>query len=613
MQAVQAYLQANFPDQRLPGLNEPAPPDATGVYLDIHSYSELVLWSWGFTATPAPNATALTTLGRKFAYFNGYYPEQSIGLYPTDGTTDDFGYGDLGVAAYTFELGTEFFQSCGFFESNILPGNLPALRYAAKVARTPYMTPAGPDAVAVAAVPGVIAPGEPVDVIATLDETRYSSANGAEPVQPIAAAELYLATPPWAGGTPVAMSADDGAFNETVEAATATLDGAATAALASGRHLVYVRGRDNLNNWGAVSAAFLTVIDPATAPIVSGTVTEAGTGTPLAATVAVGPFATATDPGTGAYSIQVPEGTYDIAASAPGHATVTAAGVALASQQTWVQDFVLQAYAIVLDDDVEGGNIGWSTGSPAWSITTSSAHSPTHSWTDSVGNYIDNIEHLAHLAAARPHRRGGDPALVLAALRHRGDLRLLPCRGVGEQRHHLDRGRGLRRQSADLAAGDARRAAARRRGAGQGPLPAHHRRLDRSRRLVRGRHRARLAAAAGAAGHDRCRGRLGHGDEQSAGNLLPERLLRELRLWHAGAPLRRARGGLGVHRLDGRLHRRGQLQPDDERRPRGDRDLRARRPDAVPRRLRERRYAAVVLGRTLNPRRDRVATLESPQ
>ena len=391
VQAVQAYLQANFPDQRLPGLNEPAPPDATGVYLDIHSYSELVLWSWGFTATPAPNATALTTLGRKFAYFNGYYPEQAIGLYPTDGTTDDFGYGDLGVAAYTFELGTEFFQSCSFFESAILPGNLPALRYAAKVARTPYMTPAGPDALAVAAVPGVIAPGDPVDVIATLDETRYSSANGSEPVQAIAAAELYLATPPWAGGTPVAMSADDGAFNETVEAATATLDGAATAALASGRHLVYVRGRDAANNWGAVSAAFLTVIDPATAPIVAGTVSESGTGTPLAATVAVGPFATATDPGTGAYSIQVPEGTYDITASAPGHASVTAASVALASSQTWDQDFVLQAYAIVLDDDVEGGNLGWTTGSPAWSITTTSAHSPTHSWTDSVGNYIDNV------------------------------------------------------------------------------------------------------------------------------------------------------------------------------------------------------------------------------
>ena len=108
---------------------------------------------------------------RKFAYFNGYLPQQAIDLYVTDGTTIDFGYGELGVASYVFELGTEFFQSCGFFESNVLPGNLPALRYAAKVARTPYQTPAGPEALAAVADPPVVAPGDPVDVGATFDDT----------------------------------------------------------------------------------------------------------------------------------------------------------------------------------------------------------------------------------------------------------------------------------------------------------------------------------------------------------------------------------------------------------------------------------------------------------
>lgn len=405
VQAVQAYLRANFPDQRLPGLNEPAPPDATGVYLDIHSYSELVLWSWGFTNTPAPNGTALTTLGRKFAYLNGYYPEQAIGLYPTDGTTDDFGYGDLGVAAYTFELGTQFFQSCSFFESAVLPGNLPALRYAAKVARTPYMTPAGPDALAVAVVPGVIAPGDPVTVTATLNDTRFSNANGSEPTQAIAAAEVDIDLPGTtivfvdgfeAGDTshwaltawPVAMSADDGAFDETIEAASAALN---TSTLPSGRHLVYVRGRDAAGNWGPVSAAFLTVIDPATAPIVQGAVVEAGTGTPLAATVTVGPYATTTDAGTGAYSIQLPEGTYDLTATASDHAAQTVAGVTLVAQQTFVQDFSLVVFSNLFADDVEAGNAGWTAQAP-WAITTTQSHSPTHSWTDSpAGNYLDNV------------------------------------------------------------------------------------------------------------------------------------------------------------------------------------------------------------------------------
>ena len=59
-----------------------------------------------------------STLGRKLAYWNGYTPEQAIGLYPTDGTTTDFVYGELGIAAYTFELGTAFTMIAGLL--NIL-------------------------------------------------------------------------------------------------------------------------------------------------------------------------------------------------------------------------------------------------------------------------------------------------------------------------------------------------------------------------------------------------------------------------------------------------------------------------------------------------------------
>ena len=154
-QAVQNYVIAEFPDQRRRKSRRPhpAPITATGVFMDIHSYSQLVLWPWGFSANPPPNDQGLKTLGRKFAYFNNYWPEQAIGLYPTDGTTDDFSYGELGLASYTFELGTDFFQDCGTFENTILPNNLPALIYSAKVARTPYMTPSGPDSLDVLAAP----------------------------------------------------------------------------------------------------------------------------------------------------------------------------------------------------------------------------------------------------------------------------------------------------------------------------------------------------------------------------------------------------------------------------------------------------------------------------
>jgi len=390
VQAVQSYVESIFPDQRPDPLPSPAPSDATGVFMDIHSYSELVLWPWGFTSTPTGNGAALTTLGRKFAYFNGYYPEQAIGLYPTDGTTDDFAYGKLGVAAYTFELGTSFFQSCGTFESTILPTNLPALLYAAKVARTPYLTPSGPEARVVAATPPVAELGSPVDLSSTLDDTRFSSQNGTEPVQAIVAGEAWVDLPPWAtGGRPIALLPDDGSFNSPVEGAGVTLD---TTGLAPGRHLVYLRGQDASGSWGPVSAAFLWLFDPATAPVVQGVVRDAASGLPLAATVTVGPLSTATDPGTGAYSLQVPEGTYDLVAEAPDHASATVSGVVLVPQQVRIQDFWLAPYVAVLEDDVESGNIGWTAQSP-WAITTTASHSPTHSWTDSPsGSYGNNVD-----------------------------------------------------------------------------------------------------------------------------------------------------------------------------------------------------------------------------
>ncbi len=258
-QAITAYVRSIFPDQRdeSAGLNSPAPVNATGIFFDLHSYSQLVLWPWGFTENAPPNGTALRTLGRKLAYFNSYEPIQSIELYPTDGVTIDFAYGELGVAAFVFEMGTSFFQSCSTFESTIYPTNRNALLYAAKVARTPYMTPAGPEPLTVALTNATVVRGTSARINATLNDARFSSANGTEPVQTIAAGEVYVDVPPWApGATPVAMIAVDGTFNQTIEAVRADLP---TSALSLGRHTLYVRGRDAANNWGPVGAAFLTV------------------------------------------------------------------------------------------------------------------------------------------------------------------------------------------------------------------------------------------------------------------------------------------------------------------------------------------------------------------
>ena len=257
-QAIQSYMRSIFPDQRDASLSSAAPPDATGIFIDLHSYGELVLWPWGFTANLPPNSAALRTLGRKFAWFNGYSPEQSIGLYPTDGATDDFAYGDLGVAGYTFELGTAFFQSCSSFENTILTDNLPALLYAAKAARTPYQTPAGPDSLSLAVSPAVLLSGSTAMLSATIDATRFS---GGESTQTIAAAEYYIDIPPWVTGAtpaPFSLVPVDGSFDETTEVVSASID---SSGLGLGRHILFVRGQDAAGSWGPFSAAFLNIFE----------------------------------------------------------------------------------------------------------------------------------------------------------------------------------------------------------------------------------------------------------------------------------------------------------------------------------------------------------------
>lgn len=262
VQAIERYVRSIWPDRRGPNRDDAAPSDTNGIHLDIHSHGRLLLWPWGTAGSFSKNDNQLATLGRKFSFFNGHTPQRSLDLYETDGTSDGPSYGELGVAAFTFELGTAFFEQCSYYNSTILPGNLPALVYAAKVVRAPYVTPAGPDALTVATV----GTSGTVTLNASIDDTRYSRSNGTEPTQNIAAAEYYIDTPPWAAGaTAFPMSAADGAFNSGIEKVTANIN---TSNLSAGKHIVYVRGKDTAGNWGAVSATFLNVGGvPGSAPV----------------------------------------------------------------------------------------------------------------------------------------------------------------------------------------------------------------------------------------------------------------------------------------------------------------------------------------------------------
>jgi hypothetical protein len=291
-QAITNWARAIFPDQRGPSLTDPAPMDATGVYIDVHSYGGLIMWPWGFTNNVPPNGAGMQTLGRRWGWYNGYTPQQAIELYVTDGATKDFSYGDLGVPGYTIEIGTSFFQSCTTFENTVYPANLPVLLYAAKVARTPYITPSGPDTLNITVNLGSVPPGTMVTLSGTVDDTRFQNNNGTEATQNITAAEYYVDVAGWVTTTlPVAhpMFPADGSFNSKTEGVTAQVD---TTGWAAGQHLIFVRGQDASGTWGPYSAVFLTITGGIT-PTPTSTVTPTPTAT-LTPTITPSPTVTPT-------------------------------------------------------------------------------------------------------------------------------------------------------------------------------------------------------------------------------------------------------------------------------------------------------------------------------
>jgi len=89
--------------------------------IDFHTYSELVLWPYGYTtANTAPGLSAdqertFRLLGQQMAATNGYTPEQSSDLYITDGDSLDWMWGTQGIFAYTFEMYPVNGSSQGFY------------------------------------------------------------------------------------------------------------------------------------------------------------------------------------------------------------------------------------------------------------------------------------------------------------------------------------------------------------------------------------------------------------------------------------------------------------------------------------------------------------------
>ncbi len=260
-QTIQDYVSGLFADRRGPADSDPAPPDTSGIFITLHSYGNLVFFPWAWTNAPAPNDLALQTLGRKFGYYSGYQVCQSgeVGcLYTSSGNSDDWAYGELGMPAYTFELGTSFFESCSYFEEQILPEQIAALTYAFKSARLPYQNPAGPESINLFLSAQHIAPGASVNLSFTADDARYNSSGwGDEPIQDIAAARYSIDRPSWVTGSQtINLPPGDGNFDASSEYFSTAID---TSNLSLGRHTIFVESKDAAGNWGVPSAIFIWI------------------------------------------------------------------------------------------------------------------------------------------------------------------------------------------------------------------------------------------------------------------------------------------------------------------------------------------------------------------
>jgi hypothetical protein len=90
-------------------------------HIDFHSFSELVLWPYGFTTSDTgpglSNADAATfrKLGEQMAASNGYTPEQSSHLYINDGSIGDWMWSQHHIWSYTLEMYPTSLTQGGFY------------------------------------------------------------------------------------------------------------------------------------------------------------------------------------------------------------------------------------------------------------------------------------------------------------------------------------------------------------------------------------------------------------------------------------------------------------------------------------------------------------------
>lgn len=102
--------KAPFSEPESAALRDLVRREDISLHIDFHAYSQLVLYPWGYTATPAKDRDRFAAIGDRMAsaifatHQNRYQLMSAVELYPAAGTMSDWVYGATGALSYTVEL-----------------------------------------------------------------------------------------------------------------------------------------------------------------------------------------------------------------------------------------------------------------------------------------------------------------------------------------------------------------------------------------------------------------------------------------------------------------------------------------------------------------------------
>ena len=307
--------------------------------LTFHSGAVYVNYLWDYTYDPTPDEPMLITLSNAYGAYSGLPVTNGADWYIVHGSCQDWCYDARGEIDTTIELSVTKDPPASSIDP-IVADNIPAMLHQARMSGR--------------GIRGLVTDADTGDPL-------YAT---------ISIPEI---------GKDVYTDPDVGDYHRMVESGTYTV-------------VCNVAGFPTQTEYNVSASLDTFVVVNFEFEVERGTVNGYVRDTelsPIAATVALTDlygYSDASDPVTGYYEIvNVPVGTHDLLASQPGYSSEERTGVSVADGMTTSEDFALeQAYFF---DDIESGTSEW-TG--VWGTTSTHAHSPSISMTDSPGENYPN-------------------------------------------------------------------------------------------------------------------------------------------------------------------------------------------------------------------------------